>query len=245
MAADLSPAALVGQGPAAVVAAEGDQPRRTRERYWLRVIVGRAIGRRDYAMIITLLRLGLRRGELARLTLDDIDWRAGELVVRGKGAVRIGCRSRPMSAKRSRRYLRRGRPSERPARGVSLRPGSVCADRSLDGRLDRASRVPACRDPGGRLASAAAHDGVRDGPGRGSDRADRPGAAASQPAEHRDLRARGRRAATATRRAVANGGERAMSDASSARRRVSAVASRAGVQARACTGGCCRSSSRT
>lgn len=45
----------------------------------------RALGRRDYAVIIVLLRLGLRRGEVARLTLDDIDWRAGELVVRGKG----------------------------------------------------------------------------------------------------------------------------------------------------------------
>lgn len=44
------------------------------------------LGRRDYAIIITLLRLGLRRGEVAGLTLDDIDWRAGELVVRGKGA---------------------------------------------------------------------------------------------------------------------------------------------------------------
>jgi integrase/recombinase XerD len=45
-----------------------------------------ALGRRDYAIIVTLLRLGLRRGEVASLTLDDIDWRAGELVVRGKGS---------------------------------------------------------------------------------------------------------------------------------------------------------------
>ena len=45
-----------------------------------------ALGRRDYAIIITLLRLGLRRSELAGLRLDDIDWRAGELVVRGKAA---------------------------------------------------------------------------------------------------------------------------------------------------------------
>ncbi len=43
-------------------------------------------GRRDYALIITLLRLGLRASEVAGLRLDDIDWRAGELVVRGKGA---------------------------------------------------------------------------------------------------------------------------------------------------------------
>jgi integrase len=45
----------------------------------------RALGRRDYAVIILLLRLGLRRGEVARCLLDDIDWRAGGLVVRGKG----------------------------------------------------------------------------------------------------------------------------------------------------------------
>lgn len=45
-----------------------------------------AIGRRDYALIITLLRLGLRRGEVAGIRLEDIDWRAGELVVVGKGA---------------------------------------------------------------------------------------------------------------------------------------------------------------
>jgi integrase/recombinase XerD len=45
-----------------------------------------ALGRRDHAIMSLLLRLGLRRGEVAGLTLDDIDWRAGELVIRGKGA---------------------------------------------------------------------------------------------------------------------------------------------------------------
>jgi integrase/recombinase XerD len=45
-----------------------------------------ALGRRDYAVIVTLLRLGLRASEVAALKLDDIDWRAGELMVRGKGA---------------------------------------------------------------------------------------------------------------------------------------------------------------
>ncbi len=45
----------------------------------------RAIGRRDRAILMTLLRLGLRAGEVAGLLLDDIDWRAGELVVHGKG----------------------------------------------------------------------------------------------------------------------------------------------------------------
>lgn len=44
-----------------------------------------AFGRRDYAVLSLLARLGLRAGEVAALDLDDVDWRAGELVVRGKG----------------------------------------------------------------------------------------------------------------------------------------------------------------
>jgi integrase/recombinase XerD len=47
---------------------------------------GTAIGRRDYAILTVLARLGLRAGEVAALTLEDIDWRAGELVVHGKGS---------------------------------------------------------------------------------------------------------------------------------------------------------------
>lgn len=69
-----------------------------------------AIGRRDYAVIITLLRLGLRASEVAGLALDDIDWRAGELVVRGKGARedRLPLPADVGAAIAS--YLRRGRP---------------------------------------------------------------------------------------------------------------------------------------
>jgi site-specific recombinase XerD len=44
-----------------------------------------ATERRDYAVLLLLARLGLRRGEVAGLDLDDIDWRAGELTVTGKG----------------------------------------------------------------------------------------------------------------------------------------------------------------
>jgi integrase/recombinase XerD len=44
-----------------------------------------ATDRRDYAILLLLARLGLRRGEVAGLGLDDIDWRAGELTVIGKG----------------------------------------------------------------------------------------------------------------------------------------------------------------
>jgi integrase len=42
-------------------------------------------GRRDFAVLMLLARLGLRSGEVAGLGLQDIDWRSGELVVRGKG----------------------------------------------------------------------------------------------------------------------------------------------------------------
>ena len=42
------------------------------------------VGCRDYAILMLLARLGLRAGEVAGLRLDDVDWRASELVVRGK-----------------------------------------------------------------------------------------------------------------------------------------------------------------
>ena len=45
-----------------------------------------AAGRRDFAVLSLLVRLGLRGGEVAGLQLDDIDWRAGEIVVSGKGS---------------------------------------------------------------------------------------------------------------------------------------------------------------
>ena len=41
-------------------------------------------GRRNFAIVMVLARLGLRTAEVAGLQLDDLNWRAGELVVRGK-----------------------------------------------------------------------------------------------------------------------------------------------------------------
>jgi len=42
-------------------------------------------GQRDYAILLLLARLGLRAGEVVAMTLDDLDWEAGEFVVHGKG----------------------------------------------------------------------------------------------------------------------------------------------------------------
>jgi integrase/recombinase XerD len=44
-----------------------------------------SVGRRDFAILTVLSRLGLRAGEVAAAELRDLDWRCGELVVRGKG----------------------------------------------------------------------------------------------------------------------------------------------------------------
>jgi len=47
-------------------------------------------GRRDHAIILVLTRLGLRAGEVAGLTLDDIDWRESTMTVQGKNGRVLG-----------------------------------------------------------------------------------------------------------------------------------------------------------
>jgi site-specific recombinase XerD len=44
----------------------------------------RTVGRRDYAILLLLVRLGLRAAEVAAMQLEDLDWRAGEVLIRGK-----------------------------------------------------------------------------------------------------------------------------------------------------------------
>ncbi|UFS85112.1 MULTISPECIES: tyrosine-type recombinase/integrase [Rhizobium] len=56
-------------------------------------------GCRDAAVMIMLVRLGLRAGEVAKLKLDDLDWRAGEIFVRAREAASNTFPCRPMSAK--------------------------------------------------------------------------------------------------------------------------------------------------
>lgn len=64
-------------------------PRGLEPRVVARMLAGcdrrRTVGRRDYAMLLLMVRLGLRSGEVAALRLDDVDWRDGEILVRGKG----------------------------------------------------------------------------------------------------------------------------------------------------------------
>jgi integrase/recombinase XerD len=93
-------------------------------------------GLRDYAMLLLLSRLGLRCGEVAALGLDDIDWRGGLIMVRGKGNRRDVL---PMPVDRARDGTRPARPTRRPCRGHPRR---------------RSVRTRIVRPPSTRLKSA-------------------------------------------------------------------------------------------
>jgi site-specific recombinase XerD len=69
-----------------------------------------AVGRRDYAVLLLLARLGLRASEVAFLEIDDIDWNTGRLYVRSKGAQRLELPLPTEVGKAIAAYLRRGRP---------------------------------------------------------------------------------------------------------------------------------------
>lgn len=79
-----------------------------------------ATGRRDHAILLLLARLGLRAGEVAALQLDDIDWRAGEIMIRGKGLVHQRLPLLAEVGEALALYLCQDRPS-RPVRQVFLR----------------------------------------------------------------------------------------------------------------------------
>jgi len=68
------------------------------------------IGRRNYAILMLLARLGLRANEIRLLALDDIDWESGQLTVQGKGR-RSALMPLPMDVGDAiADYLQHGRP---------------------------------------------------------------------------------------------------------------------------------------
>ena len=77
-------------------------------------------GLRNRAVLLLLARLGLRAGEVVGLTLDDIDWRAGEIAVLGKGRVRDRLPLVEEVGQALAAYLQRGRPPSE-SRRVFLR----------------------------------------------------------------------------------------------------------------------------
>ena len=95
---------------------------------------GTSAGRRDFAIVIVLARLGVRAGEVAALALEDVDWRAGEITVHGKG----GRQRLPLPDQAGEAiagYLRDGRPGNSEGRTVfltlvapyrAMSPSAVC-----------------------------------------------------------------------------------------------------------------------
>ena len=89
-----------------------------------------AAGRREYAVIMLLTRLGLRAGEVAGMQLDDIRWHNGEVLIRGKGAKDAYL---PLPAKVGEAvvdYLMHARAADAEVREV------FCAPRAPRHRLD-------------------------------------------------------------------------------------------------------------
>lgn len=78
-------------------------------------------GRRDYAMLMLLGRLGLRAGEVSELRLDDLDWRAGTLSVHGKGTRIEQLPLPPAVGEALADYLRNSRPATAQGRTVFVR----------------------------------------------------------------------------------------------------------------------------
>jgi integrase/recombinase XerD len=127
----------------------------------------RATGRRDYAVIVLMLRLGLRASEVATLRLDDLDWRAGQVTVHGKGG-RVDQLPLPVDVGEAiAGYLRRGRPRTATVREVFLRvrPPQVGLTRSgvTNIVLDAALRAGLGSVRAHRLRHTAAGDMLRAG----------------------------------------------------------------------------------
>jgi integrase/recombinase XerD len=80
-----------------------------------------AIGRRDYAILLSLARLGLRAGEVVGLTFEDIDWENGLITVQSKGGRPSQLPLPADVGKAIAAYLKNGRPQAPGNRRVFLR----------------------------------------------------------------------------------------------------------------------------
>lgn len=108
-----------------------------------------AVGKRNYAILMLLARLGMRAGEVVALCLEDLHWSIGEIVVRGKGA---SCDSLPLTREVGEAiadYLEQARPqctsrdlflrSKAPLRGFA---SSVAISSLVRRALERAGLDP-------------------------------------------------------------------------------------------------------
>jgi integrase/recombinase XerD len=146
-----------------------------------------ARGRRDFAILTLLARLGLRGGEVAIMGLDDIDWRAGEFTVHGKGRrdERLPLPSDVGEAIAD--YLRLGRPPAVP-HGVPAAVRTAAGADHAGGDLGGLPSVSAGRSCSGGGAPPAPRCCQRDAPLWCQPRRGRRNPSASGAANHGDLR---------------------------------------------------------
>ena len=142
----------------------------------------RTVGRRDYAVLLLLIRLGLRAGEVAAITLDDVDWRAGEIAVRnGKGARRERLPLPVDVGEAIVSYLRRRPKSE--SRALFLRvvaPAGAIRGSAVSGIVRSACQHAALPAPAVTTRRVAQQPGGPVAAARGSSRPPRAGAAAAR-----------------------------------------------------------------
>lgn len=103
------------------------------------------VGRRDYAILLLLARLGMRAGEVLRLELEDLDWRNARIAVRARKGSGLG--QLPLSKETGRAiavYLRRDRPRS-ASRRVFLRVRAPYAPLSDPGVISSLVRRALCR----------------------------------------------------------------------------------------------------
>ena len=126
-----------------------------------------ADGCRDYAVILLLMRLGLRACEVAVLRLEDIDWRTGQVTIHGKGKQLDGLPLPVEVGEAIAAYLRHARPPDAALREVFLRSIAPMAalTREAVGFLVRRASIRAGLTPLGphRLRHALACDMVAAG----------------------------------------------------------------------------------
>jgi site-specific recombinase XerD len=107
-----------------------------------------AMGRRNYAILMILAKLGLRAHEIVTLTLDDIDWRSGDMCVRVKGRQRTRMPIPPDVGAAVVAYLRHARPKS-SCRRLFLRTPAPHVGFSFSGAITTIAKT------------ALAHAGVR------------------------------------------------------------------------------------
>ena len=113
---------------------------------------------RDYAILMLVARVGLRSIEAARLQLDDLDWRAGRIVLRGKASREDGIPLPADVGEALSAYLRQARPATGEPPGVSAAVPVRPSPPATDPRRHRTPRFPPW--PGGKLNLSVAADGT-------------------------------------------------------------------------------------